>query len=113
MGEVYRAHDDTLDREVALKILPAKRLADAVSIDRLKREARTLAALNHPNIASVFGLEEVDGRTLIVMELIEGKTLYEHIRPGGLPISEALNIARQVADGLEAAHALGIVHRDV
>ncbi len=113
MGEVYRAYDDKLGREVALKVLPPHTSADPASIDRLKKEARTLASLNHPNIASVFGLEEADGRTLIVLELVEGKTLAEHVRSGVLPLSETLNIARQVADGLEAAHALGIVHRDV
>ncbi len=113
MGEVYRAYDGKLGRDVALKVLPPHTSADPASIDRLKKEARTLASLNHPNIASVFGLEEADGRTLIVMELVEGKTLAEHVRSGVLPLSETLNIARQVADGLEAAHALGIVHRDV
>src|SRR5262245_21754229 len=113
MGEVYRAYDDKLGREVALKVLPPNTSTDPASIDRLKKEARTLASLNHPNIASVFGLEEADGRTLIVLELVEGKTLAEHLRSGVLPLSETLKIARQVADGLEAAHVLGIVHRDV
>ena len=75
MGEVYRAYDDKLAREVALKVLPLHTSTDPASIDLLKKEARTLAALNHPNIASVFGLEEVEGRTLIVLELVEGKTL--------------------------------------
>jgi eukaryotic-like serine/threonine-protein kinase len=113
MGEVYRAYDDKLGREVALKVLPPHTSSDPAAIDRLKKEARTLAALNHPNIATVFGLEEVEGRTLIVLELVEGKTLAEHLGSRVLPLSEALNIGRQVADGLQAAHALGIVHRDV
>ena len=77
MGEVYRAYDGKLGRDVALKVLPPHTSADPASIDRLKKEARTLASLNHPNIASVFGLEEADGRTLIVLELVEGKTLAE------------------------------------
>jgi len=113
MGEVYRAFDTTLGREVAIKRLPADTSTDPAAIERLRREARTLASLNHPNVASVFGLEESHGHTLIVMELVDGKTLFDHLRPGGLPLPVALNIARQVADGLEAAHALGVVHRDV
>jgi eukaryotic-like serine/threonine-protein kinase len=113
MGEVYRAHDPNLGREVALKVLPAQASSDPGSIDRLKNEARTLASLNHPNIAAIFGLEEWDGRTVIVMELIEGETLAERLRSGPLPLLEALNIARQIADGLEAAHAIGIIHLDV
>jgi Tol biopolymer transport system component len=113
MGEVYRAYDDDLCRHVAVKVLPPKTATDRAAIDRLKAEARTLASLNHPNIGGVFGLEEVDGRTVVVMELVEGATLGERIQSGKIPLAEALTIARQIADALEAAHTIGLVHRDI
>ena len=113
MGEVYRAYDSTLCRHVALKVLPPRTSTDRASVNRLKSEARTLASLNHPNIAGVFGLEEVNGKTIVVMELVEGATLAERLRLGKLPPAEALPLARQIADALEAAHAAGVVHRDI
>jgi eukaryotic-like serine/threonine-protein kinase len=113
MGEVYRARDTTLDREVAIKVLPALFTDDANRIARFEREAKTLAALNHPNIAHIYGLERSDGTTALVMELIEGPTLAERIAQGRVPVDEALRIAMQIADALEAAHERGIVHRDL
>ena len=113
MGEVYRARDTTLDGDVALKVLPQNVSADPDRLGRLQREARTLATLNHPNIAHVYGLENAGGLTALVMELVEGPTLADRIVAGAIPIEEALPIARQIADGLEAAHEQGIVHRDL
>src|SRR5262245_31073860 len=113
MGEVYRAYDENLRRYVALKVLPAHLATDRAAIDKLKAEARILASLNHPNIATVFELEEADGRTIIVMELVEGATLAARIRRGKIPLADALLIARQIADALEAAHSVGVVHRDI
>src|SRR5579863_9112767 len=108
MGMVYRAHDTRLGRDVALKTLPLELACSPGHMARFRREAQTLAALDHPNIAAVYGLEEFDGAAWIVMELIEGETL-----GGQLPIQKALNFARQVAEALEAAHEKGIVHRDL
>ena len=108
MGEVYRAHDTKLGRDVALKTLPAEFADHPERLARLRREARTLASLNHPNIATIYGLEESEGTTCLVLELVEGETLC-----GPLPVAQALDYARQVADALEAAHAKGIVHRDL
>jgi hypothetical protein len=113
MGEVYRAYDSNLCRYVALKVLPPRMSTDRAAIDRLKAEARTLASLNHPHVAAVFGLEDVNGRTIVVMELVEGATLAQHLKSGKVPLTEALLIARQIADALEAAHAIGVVHRDI
>ena len=113
MAEVYRARDTTLGRDVAIKILPDAFTADPDRLARFEREARVLAALNHPNIATIHGVEESDGVRGIVMELVEGETLAERIQRGPLPIAEALNIARQIAEALEAAHEKGIVHRDL
>ena len=117
MGEVYRAHDTRLDRDVAIKVLPAAAVGTRDALARFEREARALAALNHPNIAQVFGLEDAAGSPAIVMELVEGRTLEEllrGVRPGQtLPLGRAQAIARQIADGLEAAHEQGIVHRDL
>jgi Tol biopolymer transport system component len=113
MGEVYRARDTKLDRDVAIKILPEPLAADPERIARFEREAKTLAALNHPNIAHIHGLEESDGIRGLVMELVEGPTLADRLAKGALPIKEALSIAIQIADGLDAAHEKSIVHRDL
>src|ERR1700722_18587033 len=104
MGEVYRAKDTKLDREVAIKVLPAAVAEDPERLARFQREARVLASLNHPNIAQIYGIEE----QALVMELVEGKTLQ-----GPFPLETALNYAKQIADALEAAHEKGIVHRDL
>jgi Tol biopolymer transport system component len=114
MGEVYRARDTALDRDVALKTLPAEFSSDADRLARFEREAKTLASLNHPHIAQIYGLERsAGGVRAIVMELVEGEDLAERLRRGALPINEALNAARQVADALDVAHAAGVVHRDL
>ena len=113
MGEVYRARDPQLKRDVAIKILPSDVTADADRLARFQREAEVLASLNHTNIAQVFGIAEADGVRGIVMELAEGETLAHLISGGPLPLDEALGIARQVADALEMAHDRGIVHRDL
>jgi serine/threonine-protein kinase len=113
MGEVYRAKDTTLEREVALKLLPEAFAADANRVARFEQEAKTLATLNHPNIAQIFGLEKSGGTTAIVMELVEGATLAERIAQGPIPADEALGIAYQIADALEAAHEKQIIHRDL
>ncbi len=113
MGEVYRATDTKLNRDVALKVLPEEFARDADRMARFKREAQVLASLNHPNIASIYGLEESDGIRCLVLELVEGLTLAERIAAGPLPAEEALNIARQIAEALEAAHEKGIIHRDL
>ncbi len=113
MGEVYRARDRKLDRDVAIKILPEALASDPERIARFEREAKTLAALNHPNIAHIHGLEESDGVRALVMELVEGSTLADRIAQGPIPIDEALPIAKQIAEALEAAHEQGIIHRDL
>jgi eukaryotic-like serine/threonine-protein kinase len=113
MGEVYRARDSKLGRDVALKVLPEAFASDAEHMARFEREAQLLASLNHPNIASVYGLEESGGEHALVMELVEGPTLAERIAAGPIPIDEVLAIARQTAEGLEYAHERGIVHRDL
>jgi eukaryotic-like serine/threonine-protein kinase len=113
MGEVYRARDTRLDREVAVKVLPEPFAADPERLSRLGREAQLLAALNHPHIAAVYGLEEMDGVRFLVMELVEGETLAQRIARSALPLEEVLHIARQLAEALEAAHEKGIVHRDL
>jgi Tol biopolymer transport system component len=113
MGEVYRARDTKLDRTVAIKILPEAFAADTERIARFQREARTLASLNHPNIAHIHGLEESNGVRALVMELVEGEDLAQRIARGAMPLDEALPVAKQIADALEAAHEQGIIHRDV
>ena len=113
MGEVYRARDTRLDRDVAIKVLPESFAADPERVARFQREAKTLAALNHPNIAIIHGLEESDGVKALVMELVEGSTLADRIAQGAIPIDEALPIAKQIAEALEAAHEQGIIHRDL
>ena len=113
MGEVYRARDTKLGRSVALKVLPDAFIFDADRVARLTREARMLASLNHPHIAALHGLEESGGRHFLVMELVEGETLADRLQRGPLSVAEALAVARQVADGLEAAHEKGVIHRDL
>jgi serine/threonine protein kinase len=113
MGEVYRARDRKLDRDVAVKILPESFARDAERLARFTREARILASLNHPNIAAIYGLEESEGITALVMELVEGDDLSQRIARGAIPLDEALPIAKQIADALEAAHEQGIIHRDL
>src|SRR5471030_2656431 len=118
MGEVFRAHDVRLKRDVALKVLPISAVSDPDRRSRFDREAQVLASLNHPNIAQVFGVEDADGAPVIVMELVEGPTLADQIeglRANGavLAVDDALAIAVQVCDGLEAAHERGVIHRDL
>ena len=113
MGEVYRARDGKLDRDVAIKVLPEEFARDKERLARFEREAKLLASLNHPNIASIYGLEESDGVKALVLELVEGPTLAERIAEGPIPIEEALPIARQMAEALEAGHEAGVIHRDV
>ena len=113
MGEVYGARDTKLDRAVAIKILPEAFAADTERIARFQREAKTLASLNHLNIAHIHGLEESNGVRALVMELVEGEDLAQRIARGAIPVDEALPIAKQIADALEAAHEQGIIHRDL
>jgi serine/threonine protein kinase len=113
MGKVYRATDTNLKRQVAIKVLPAAVAGDADRLARFQREAEILAALNHPNIAHIHGLERSDGTIALVMELVEGPTLADRIAKGAIPIDEALPIAKQIAEALEGAHDRGIIHRDL
>ena len=113
MGEVYRARDTKLNRDVAIKILPAAFAADPARLARFDTEGQTLARLNHPNIAHVYGVLEIDGGNAIVMELVEGEDLSARLARGALPIDEALTVARQIAAALAAAHELGVIHRDL
>ena len=112
MGEVYRATDTKLKRQVAINVLPASVAGDS-DLARFQREAEVLAALNHPNIAHIFGLEKVDGTIALVVELMEGPTLADRIAQGPIAIADALSIAKQIAEALEAAHEQGIIHRDL
>src|SRR5512147_2811565 len=113
MGEVYRAEDTKLDRQVAIKVLPDIFSGDPERLARFEREAKLLASLNHPNIAAIHGLEEAGGKRFLVMELVEGETLAERISKGPLPVEEALEVCRQIAEGVEAAHEKGVIHRDL
>jgi Tol biopolymer transport system component len=114
MGEVYRARDSALGRDVAIKVLPAILTSDRERLARFEREARVLAALNHPNVATIHGIEPIDGGHALILEVVDGETLDERlVARGPLPSAEALGIARQIADALEAAHEQGIVHRDL
>jgi serine/threonine-protein kinase len=113
MGEVYRARDTRLQRNVAIKILPEIFAADPERLARFEREAQALAALNHPHIAQIYGIEESGGVRALVMELVDGETLADHIAHGPIPIAEALTIARHIVDALDAAHQKGIIHRDL
>ena len=113
MGEVYRARDTKLGRDVAIKTLPSTFTSDAERRARFEREARVLATLNHPHIGAIYGLEDADGVQALVLELVEGETLAERLASGPVSISESLAIGRQIAEALEAAHEKGIVHRDL
>jgi serine/threonine protein kinase len=118
MGEVYRARDSRLQRDVALKVLPDERRLDPESLQRFEREARLLASLNHPNIATLHGIETAGGAHALVMEVVDGETLDDRLaraarKAAGLPLREALEIARQIAEALDAAHERGVVHRDL
>ena len=113
MGEVYRARDTKLDRDVALKVLPQAFTDDPDRLARFEREAKVLASLNHPNIGHIYGLEEAEGQKALVLELVEGPTLSDRIAQGPIPIDEALPIAKQIAEALEAAHEAGVIHRDL
>ncbi len=113
MGEVYRATDTNLDRDVAIKVLPSEVTQDPERLGRFKREAHLLAALNHPNIAAIYGLEEADGTPFLALELVEGEDLKERLARGAIPVDEALEMAEQIARALEEAHNKGIVHRDL
>jgi serine/threonine protein kinase/Tol biopolymer transport system component len=113
MGEVYRARDSKLQRDVALKLLPALFAADADRVARFEREARLLASLNHPHIGAIYGFEDTGNVPALVLELVEGDTLDDRVRRGPLPLAQALDIAQQIADALDAAHKSGIIHRDL
>ena len=113
MGEVYQAKDTKLGRDVAIKVLPEEFALDTDRVARFQREAKLLASLNHPNIAAIHGLEEFEGTHFLVMELIEGQTLRDRIKSGPIPVEEALQLALQMAEALEAAHENGVIHRDL
>jgi serine/threonine protein kinase len=113
MGEVYRVRDTKLAREVALKVLPDVFAGDPERIARFQREAQLLASLSHPNIAQIYGLEESDGKRCLVLELVEGETLAERLKRGPIPVAEALEIAKQIAAGVETAHDRNVMHRDL
>ena len=113
MGEVYRARDTKLGRDVALKILPPAFTADADRVARFEREARLLASLNHPHIGAIYGFEDAGDVPALVLELVDGETLDDRLSRGPLPLSEALAVAQQIAEALDAAHGAGIVHRDL
>ena len=113
MGEVYRAEDTSPKREVAIKVLPDRFTEDPQRLARFEREAQLLASLNHPNIAAIHELEETDGVRFLSLELVEGETLAEKVAKGPLPVEEALEVCRQIAEGVEAAHEKGVIHRDL
>src|ERR1700758_2840990 len=111
MGQVYRARDTKLKRDVAIKTLPDEFSHDADRLSRFQREAEVLASLNHPNIAAIYDLQEADGARFLVLELVEGETLADRIVRGPIPIDETLQLAKSICEALEAAHEQGIVHR--
>ncbi len=112
MGEVYRAEDTNLSREVAIKVLPEQFTQDPQRLARFEREAKLLASLNHPKITAIYGLEEADGVRFLSLALVEGETLAEQLTKGPLPVEEALEVCRQIAEGVEAAHEKSVIHRD-
>ena len=113
MGEVYRAKDTRLEREVAIKVLPEHFAEDEERLRRFEREAKSIAALNHPNVAQIHSVDQVDETCFLVLELVPGETLEDRIARGALPIDEAVDVCRQIAEGLEAAHDAGVIHRDL
>jgi len=113
MGEVYSAEDTILARQVAIKVLPDIFAGDPGRLARFEREAKLLASLNHPNIAAIHGLEQAGGKRFLVLELVEGETLAQLIAKGPLPVDETLELCREIAEGLEAAHEKGVIHRDL
>ncbi|MFG0284387.1 MAG: protein kinase [Phycisphaerales bacterium JB039] len=113
MGVVYLAHDERLDRDVAIKALPAELAEDAARLERFEREAKTLAQLNHPNVAGIYGVEEQDGQKYLILEYVEGETLGDRLDRGPIPVDEALELAIAIAAGVEAAHEAGVIHRDL
>src|SRR5262249_34972513 len=113
MGEVYRARDTKLKRDVAIKILPGEFSRDPERVSRFQREAEVLASLNHPNIAAIYDLQEANETRFLVLELVEGETLAEHIQHGPIPLDETLDIGRRICEALEAAHERGVIHRDL
>ena len=113
MGEVYLAEDTELGRKVALKVLPEAMAEDPERLERFQREAKAIAALNHPNIVTIYHVEEAEGKRLLIMEMVEGESLDKIIPPGGLPLAKVFDIAVPMADALSAAHDKGIVHRDL
>jgi serine/threonine protein kinase len=114
MGEVYQAHDTKLGRDVAIKVLPEAFAHDSDRLARFQREAKMLASLNHPNIATIYGMEHSNGTHFLIMELVSGETLADRIkREGAVSVQEALTIAQQIAEALEAAHEKGVIHRDL
>ena len=113
MGEVWRARDSKLGREVAIKTLPEEFAKDEERLARFEREAKLLASLNHPNIAAIYGLEEDNGTRFLVLELVEGDTLAERLKRGAIAVEESLKLALQIAEALEAAHEKGVIHRDL
>ena len=112
MGEVYRAKDLRLGRDIALKVLPANVASHTAHLARIEREARTVAGLNHPNIVTLHSVEDADGIRFLTMELVEGQSLADLVTPGGLPLERVLDMSIAIADALTAAHEKGIVHRD-
>ena len=112
MGEVYRAHDTKLQRDVAIKVLPHVVADDPERLRRFEREAHLLATLNHPHIGAIYGIEDIGGARALILELVDGETLAERLRRGPIAVADALMIAGQLADALDAAHEKGIIHRD-
>src|SRR5215468_8135808 len=113
MGEVYRARDTKLKREVAIKILPEEFSRDPARVSRFQREAEVLASLNHPNIAAIYDVQETNDIRFLVLELVEGETLLDRIQRGRIPVEESLTIAHQITEAFEAAHEKGVIHRDL
>ena len=113
MGEVYRARDTRLGREVAIKVLPDHFAEDEERLRRFEREAKTLATLNHPSVAQIFGIDQVADTCFLVLELVPGESLDKRLARGPLPLDETLDVCRQIAEGLEAAHEAGVIHRDL